>query len=466
MLGGLDTWRDGLEQAGVDVLDPQAAAADTPDLAVAPARLADQALESGAHSILLEGSGARRLLESRGFVVRRYLPRPTVDRPDILLPLDQPAAASYAVSRWSAADRRWRTVRNALLARLFQTGRFPELRSTTTVGQRDGGPPFLVSLAGELGIPADSSWFLTLGQGDELSRNVFHLFPAGSPAPAWVLKFARVPGYSDPFDRDERGLRLAETAGGAVARHAPRLLGRFTADGLHALVESAAVGQRVRRVLEGPTSEATKLGLVDGIASWIVELGRATAAEPARLDAERRRLSEEVVPRWTESGAPADLVSTLPPVPAVLQHNDLGSWNIVGEGAAFTAVDWESARAHGLPLWDLLYFLTDAVAALDRVSSDGRDEHAARLFRGGSPRSPLLFAWVRRAVEACDVPPSAVGPIATLCWLHHGLSHVARTAAVDRFAPSGRASLPPIERVAYFWLTDPLLGPGWSRWER
>jgi len=135
-------------------------------------------------------------------------------------------------------------------------------------------------------------------------------------------------------------------------------------------------------------------------------------------------------------------------------------------------LDWESARHNGMPLWDLWYFLHLALAELDGVSGIGeadlraREHHAVALFRGELPSSEVLFRWTRRGVEACRVPPEAVGSIATLSFLHHGLSQAAREEAVLEHAQGGTAleMLPP--RLARHWLTDPALGPGWDRWRQ
>jgi hypothetical protein len=170
-----------------------------------------------------------------------------------------------------------------------------------------------------------------------------------------------------------------------------------------------------------------------------------------------------VLPAWRRFGAPADLVERLPDVPAVLQHNDLGTWNIVTDGRAFMAIDWESARPAGMPLWDLCYFLADALPRLE--GSADRDTYLNRtltLFAGHSAHSALLFRWIREAVRALQIPPAAVGPLVTLCWLHHGLSADARTRALgaSRAAPLGHLGL-----MGPHWLVHPALGPSWSAWE-
>jgi hypothetical protein len=278
-----------------------------------------------------------------------------------------------------------------------------------------------------------------------------------------VIKFARVPGYAAPFERDERGLRLAEAAGPAVTAHAPRLLGRFEVDGLAASVEQAAPGRRLTALLQGPAPRPAKLRAIEAVAGWLVELGRATAAAGPDLEPERRRLEREVLPAWAAAGVPGDLVARVPAVPGVLQHNDVGCWNVIVDGERFVAVDWESARWPGLPLWDLLYFHVDALVHLDgRWPAGERQAHAARLLRGeAGDSSRVLMRWLDRATSTLEIPRRAIAPIATLGWLHHGLSPGARAAAVASLAPGRLSTGTYGEWMADVWLTTPGLGPEW-----
>jgi hypothetical protein len=194
-------------------------------------------------------------------------------------------------------------------------------------------------------------------------------------------------------------------------------------------------------------------------------VARSTAAGPEALGPELRRLAEGVLPRWRDAGVDLALAHGIGGVPAVFEHRDLGSWNVIAGSHGFTAVDWESSIRHGFPLWDALYFLTDALAHLDGASPlERRPEYAARLHRGELPSSQLLFSWLRRIVDALAIPVRAVGPLATLCWLHHGLSHLSRRAA-GQSAASDASALPPyLDGIARRWLTDPALGPGWEAW--
>src|SRR5205807_5412664 len=183
---------------------------------------------------------------------------------------------------------------------------------------RSDGPPFVVDAAAGLGVPREADWFLTLGLGDALTRAAFHLFAPGEADPRWVLKFSRVPDYAEPFDRDERGLRLAAEAGAVVAAHAPRLIGRFEVASLPASLEEAAPGRRLTYLLQAPGHRSDKVRAIDAVAAWIVDVGRETAAPPSALADERRRLETDVLPRWRDVDLPADLVAALPELPGVL----------------------------------------------------------------------------------------------------------------------------------------------------
>jgi hypothetical protein len=332
---------------------------------------------------------------------------------------------------------------------------FPGRTTLTLVGeQRASDParrPVLLQAAESLGVRSTGSWVLSLGTGDDLQRAVFHVLERRQPA--WVVKFSRVPGFDASFLRDAAGLELARLAGGAAAAHAPGYLGRFAVDGLTASVETAAVGTQLLRLLP-----ARPLRLLADIADWTTRMALETRRPAADLAPERARLRAMTAAEGSRS-LPADLVDRVPALPAVLQHNDLGSWNIISDGRGFTAVDWESAQAGGLPLWDLLYFAADVLPRLDGPADvDTLLARTLRIFAGESRHSRLLFRWVRDAASALQVPSPAWGPIAALCWLHHGRSASLREESLGEAVPVTPGHL---ARLAPAWLAHPGLGVDW-----
>jgi len=455
--GQLAPFAAGLREAGLEVLPDRSTA--RPDLVVSD-RASALAAPAAAHLIMgahVRGSDRRR--------AQPLVLRGDPSRPALVVPLDRSRSLQQHLRHTAPLHEPAVHARNLALAAVAGASPFlsrivPGRALATLVTPADRpAPPLLLAAVRELGLPADPGWVLALGNGDDLQRAVFHVSHEGRRR--WVLKFSRVRGHDAPFQRDAEGLALAQSCP-VVAVRAPRLLGRLTVSGLPLSVESAAPGHPLVDWLARYGGSPRAASLLDGLAAWVVAVGVATAEPADALRGERARLGREVLPAWRAAGAPADLLQALPHVPGVLAHHDLGTWNIITDGTSATAVDWESARRPSMPLWDLLYLLGDALVRLDgETDRDVLTTRALALFRGESAHSPALFGWVDRAVRALGLPADAVGPLATLCWMHHGLSALGRGRALNGAAPASTGHL---ARLAGGWLVDPALGPTWAAW--
>ena len=446
LLGAPAGWDDALRAAGAEVGAPD------PELVVAAQDRGEQAAATGAPSVIVLG-GAVRALRRAGYVTRSFLVRPGLVAPRLFVPLDAAGARAYAL----LAQRPGRSPgkRLATRAALLAAGAGVPVAPLVTVGQRDHAPPSLLGAAAAAsGVELGPDWFLWLGEGDDLQRAVWVCFGTDGQ-PAWAVKCSRVPGNLAPFEREEAAWRMLVGVPLELRQHAAKFAGRFEANGLPGSIESAAAGVPLQDELE---AGADRQSTIDTVADWIVAVGKATAQPSDALASELRRLS----------GFAADVVQSLPAVPAVFQHNDLGSWNIMVDGARFTVLDWESNREAGLPLWDLAYFLTDALAAR-RGQTDPAAKLAAmlQLLRGEATASRVLFQRLAAAAQEFGVPRSAVGAIVTLGWLHHSHSSTARLERGQTHgATSGTgASLGPLERLAGPWLEDPALGVAWPAFD-
>jgi hypothetical protein len=442
VLGDLDSWREGLELAQIELSEGRA------DVVVAPASRTRDAVAVGAESLVIEG----RARVTAGYTAQTVLALPGVEEPEVLVPAGRPGPVAYAFANRQGLRAR---LARPLLAR----GLVPPPASPTVVASLYREPPAFVAAAAELLPGPVDSWLPVLGRwGDPFSRGVLLLFAPGAVEPGWALKFARVPGNERPFNLDEQGLGAAAAAGGIAAAHAPRLLGRFAVGRLAASVETAIPGGRLLPVLTGGAPRAEKLAAVERIAGWIEGIARETRGGPVR-DTKRARVA-------AAAGAARglDLLSRLDGVPSVLEHADIWPDNVVVGRDSFGLLDWEAADAAGMPLWDLFYFLTGALAFVDGTrSEDEQEEHFVQLHRGELPSSPFLFEWTRRVAAATQVPDEAVGALATLRLVQlaaEDLTHGKRTAAVGA-AGGVPLSVRQLER----WLADAMLGPGWDRWQ-
>ena len=460
-MGELPGWERDLAERGVELVGRG------PELAVAAPDCVEQAVASGASSVIVDGGrGSPALLRAEGFHVQRLLPLPLAGTPVLYLDLDRRRAASYALRHELAHEERWRALRNRAAAVLLGAGLFPPGKALVSVGARSAGRPALVGAAAELGVPADAEWLMLVSPGSITRRNALVLFSPGAKQPGRVLKFSRVPGLTAQFDREERGLELARRAGGSLADHAPHYFGRGEVRGHHLAVESAGVGTRLATLLRLPGSRSRKVAAVERVAEWLIRVARETAVEPPALQPELDRLSREVLPFWASGAAEAAFVPSLERVPASFQHNDMAEDNLIIAADGFVAIDWEWVEPRGIPLSDLFYFGSHVLRLLDgALLEEERDPHFEALVTGRAPSSPTLFRWVRELVAAVGIPADAVAPLVTLSWLDQG-----RVSAQERRkaeAASGRAlGLAYAERCARTWLRNPTLGPQWTEWRR
>ena len=143
----------------------------------------------GQPEVILEGrAGMKWSLSCAGFRTRAHLPLPSVDAPDLILPLGPDSPAHYALARWRPGETpaklspKHRGGSTGAMGESFRVG----LDSSSVLC--DSGTPMLIGAASGYGIPADVGWFMTLAHGDDLTRGVFHLFPPAAREPAWVLK--------------------------------------------------------------------------------------------------------------------------------------------------------------------------------------------------------------------------------------------------------------------------------------
>lgn len=459
VLGDSEPWHEALAQMKVRAVP----GGERPGLVVAPRAMAAEAVALGAEHVVLEGGGALSARRA-GYQVRRFLPLPGLRRPEMIVPLDRPRVARYAQRSRSGPVHGWRRLRAAAAEAAVATGVVPPDRPTLVVASRNPGPPFVLRAAATLGVGPGTDWYLWLGRGDALQRAVFSIFGPARPDPSWVVKVGRLPGVDAAFARDEAAL-LALPPAPAVTDHAPRFMGRASVAGLPLSAESAAVGSKLSAVMSGRDRVAA-LQLVDAVTDWLYDLARATCSGSDDLADEVDRLDRDIIALWAgeSTGDVAQLLGAARLSPAVMQHNDVGCWNIVADPPAFTVLDWESACAHGLPLWDLMYFLVDAFAEMDRTPPAGRVDHAITLLSGRSQWSPKVFSAVRRFVSGLQVPPASVGPIVTLGWLHHGSSALRRAQRLQLAHARDDEPKRLMESLARRWLVEPDLGPGWDAW--
>lgn len=442
-------WREGLIARGVEIVDH-----------AGQLWVGGDAPRYPADSVIFDRSSSRA---SRDLHTERLIPLPPTGSPAFFFSSRHPRPMSYALGSVIPVPPGRRGLRNRVVAAGAGIGLLPPVPRGLTLGARSAGPPALIAAARELGVEADPGWFMTVAPGAITRRCTMLLFPARARRPSLALKFARAPGVHVQFERDERGLGLAAAAGGTVAAHAPRWLGRCDLNGRAASLETAAAGVPLTNLIGRTRDRSGRLDAVEIGAEWILQVGRRTATRSARLAGEFARLRNHVLPRW-QGTAPLALLDAVQAVPAVLHHGDIYEDHIVVQEDDFTVLDWEYAIEHAFPLWDLAFYAVNVLAAVDSAGDrQQKDRYAIELFLGRAPSSSILFRWVREHVNALGLEPAAVGALITLYWLHR--SELSRTERERAERVLGHDVQPSwLERTADLWLAEPSLRQGWDAW--
>ncbi|WP_088318899.1 phosphotransferase [Kineosporia sp. R_H_3] len=294
----------------------------------------------------------------------------------------------------------------------------------------DGPPRYLVDVAAASGVDVRGMRWGLAAPGEYGSRKVLVLlFGPGPDAPLeCVVKLTRDPVLNPRLDNEFAGLRLL--AEREVA-NVPRAVFHGRHAGLTLLGQSAMDG----RAFDAVTSRAADCPRLLDAVDWVTALGTRTVARGTAPDAVRDAAVDLTERFCTLYGSDAAERTALlghaealgaQPVPVVVQHGDLGTWNLRVDAAGRTVVlDWEAIEPAGLPLLDLFY-LVRTFALLSAGPGRDHDRGFRRDLLEPGPLHTALAGTTRRYCEAVGVPAAAVEPLFALTWVHRAVKEATR----------------------------------------
>jgi hypothetical protein len=295
-------------------------------------------------------------------------------------------------------------------------------------------PAYLRDAAARAGVDLSGRrWAMTAPGRYRSKKVVFFVFDGADERLGHVIKMTRHPELNHRLENEWRGLRRLASAG-IDGVPSPVFLDHHA--GLAMLGQRALAGGALRPTL-GPEGAAE----AGAATAWLEELGAATRAQVPAAAAARalavlverfeelyRPPPEERVRVWDQVRA---IEAHPAPFPLVFQHGDPGAWNAIatdGGGVAF--LDWEAADPHGMPLWDLLYFLRSyGVGAARSAGTRDALDGFARAFVSGSELSDQLVTAVRSYGARIGLDPQLVAPLYHLCWVHRAVKEATRLPA-------------------------------------
>ena len=115
----------------------------------------------------------------------------------------------------------------------------------------------------------------------------------------------------------------------------------------------------------------------------------------------------------------------------MFEQRDCSPWNVlIANVGELVILDWESAEPRGLPLLDLIYFLTYLMFFLDGAMESQRFTESYRAMLDPATFTGRIVTECQQRYLACvGLNPVVVRPLRLLTWLIHSRSEYQRLAA-------------------------------------
>jgi hypothetical protein len=390
------------------------------------------------------GKALRTRLEAAGLEdVELYWRWPGFGQPWFWLPLGSEAATRYVAATRLPARHPMKRVINAPLTALWRRAAAAERLWPLSALARVPGGFRRESLRARIerdwelwGLgarPARLSWMLLTRGGRSINKVVALVFAEPDPLPRIAVKLARTTEAELALHREARALAAvhARTPG---LRGVPRVLFCDAASGVPVVAETALPGRPLFAELRSDTYRDLALVAVD----WLVDLAgplapgtAGAAAEVVHGALQHFAATFGGVVRPDELEKTERILGLLAALPTVPEHRDFSPWNVHRDAAGGIVVhDWESAEPVGLPLMDLVYFLT-YLAFFQRGASD--PERCTAVYRESRDPTTALGAVhadaIARYTARVKLDSAAVRGLHLLTWLIHARSEHVRFAA-------------------------------------
>ncbi|MCK6562507.1 phosphotransferase [candidate division KSB1 bacterium] len=360
-------------------------------------------------------------------------------------PLGEVAMARFAFANLLYGQSRSKRLISRLGLALSSSGQFSRLMPRHAVLVNRAGaaagvhapPRFLRELAGQQGVDLSHYRCGVSARGKYNSnKTIFFLFDRKSRRPELVVKMTRAPEFNYRLENEQRMLVRLQAQGCAPPGSFPEPVFFGHHAGLAICGQRAVHGVPFRSRTTGTVACPIAAQAID----WLVQVAAGSAAEnrlPAATAADTMGvLFARFTGLYDLSPAEHDFLqeqiaqvrASRQPFPAVLQHGDPGTWNmLVSEQNRVIVIDWEAGEAQGMPLWDLFYFMRSYGNWMARRQGLHDSLHGfARMFLATSPASAFLSQTVARYCAAIGLERELVAPLFFTCWLHRALKEASR----------------------------------------
>jgi hypothetical protein len=340
-------------------------------------------------------------------------------------------ARSLGTSSGGGVRARAERVAHTIRAWMMPDPDVAELRSIADLGRP---PRYLREAAAGSGVALDGRrWALAIPGLYASNKAVFLMFPETGNEPELVIKVARTPAQNPRLENEMGALTALARTSWIEQGSAPLALFAGNHAGIAILGETALTGDPFRR----RTTAEPDCPFAASAVERLIALGEETATPGPAGDLRDRLL--ELFEHYRRIYRPderseaflserIDTIGAAGTIPAVFQHGDPGTWNVlVAADGTIGFLDWEAADPAGVPMWDLYYFLRSFAVTVARAR--GIDDALAGIRRqlfASSDLMDVLADATRRARERIGVSASLLEPLFVTCWMHRAVKQASR----------------------------------------
>jgi GT2 family glycosyltransferase len=389
----------------------------------------------------------RQRLEAIGFMqVACYWPWPLPDRASPLywLPLESPHVVRYLLANRVRGRGLLNRAGNKVLEVMWRLSLSLRLLAPLSVIARK--PPVVDANVLDVirtswnnwssePLPQHLEWMLLTGGAKPINKVVGLVFAEPDRFPRLIVKLARVAESVAALDREAANLRAVQALRSDRVRGIPQVLFLQQWAGQTVLGETALTGRPLYTVLRRDTCRDLALKVTE----WLAALAEHTTPCPRANWWERliettinefeRNFGRVIDPAKVQ--ATRTILATLGDLPLVCEQRDCSPWNVlIADDDELVILDWESAEPHGLPLLDLIYFLTYLIFFLDGAMESKRFTESYRTMLDPATFTGRIVADCQQIYMDCmGLDPIVLRPLRLLTWLIHSRSEYQRFVA-------------------------------------
>ncbi len=302
-------------------------------------------------------------------------------------------------------------------------------------------------------VDSRASSFLVMCPHFETSRHVILLaLGDGLDSPMVVIKASRLPGDDRALSSEYDNLLAIQALRAGGFDSIPRALKLGSLGERAMLVETGIAGELIRP----GTVRSNWERCVAPVYDWLIDFNRTSllgAQQPHSLAGYAEDAAAGFASVFdTDSGEKALLAfcvsiasSVTAPVPSIWQHADLGHPNLfLTRSGSVGVIDWELANPGGLPMADLIFFLS--YVAFARARAESVDDCIRALREAFFVRHAWARPLVRKYADCIGLSAETLTPLFVLCWMDYVVARAKRVST----SPADQAAIRWIRQDRYY----------------